>query len=338
MCLKKTNRILIRCFRTVDIGYNLVILQPKRQIQNIMEMENPKPRQGNDTYRIGDSDDLVLMENATRISSDRICLQEHGVIILCMAGKIRFEYDGTEIQLQKDDMFLYMVNSVVSNFMISPDFNCRQIWFTRSGFLNVNIYTGISLADMTQLKLHPVTHFNDDDVALFDTYFQLLCRKMSDSSSILQADIVRSLFGTLMLELLSMMRRHAVVATDMGQSADQTPNFHKKRIIDQFMSLLEQSDGRIRRVDEFASQLNVTPKYLSSIIKEVMNRRPSTYILLYTMKAIERRLRFTDMTMQEIANDLKFPNASFFGKYFREHTGMTPLEYRNKYHGGDVKR
>ena len=52
----------------------------------------------------------------------------------------------------------------------------------------------------------------------------------------------------------------------------------------------------------------------------------------FTMGAIERRLRFTDMTMQEIANDLKFPNASFFGKYFKERIGMTPLEYRNKYH------
>ena len=299
-----------------------------------MGMENLKPRQGNDTYRIGDSDDLVLMENATRISSDRICLQEHGVIILCMAGKIRFEYDGTEIQLQKDDMFLYMAHSVACNFMISPDFNCRQIWFTRSELFNINIYNGTSLSDMAQLKLHPVIHFTADDVALFDTYFKLLCRKMSDCSSLLQADIVRSLFGTLMLELLSMMRRHTDLSSDMDHSADQTPNFHKKRIIDQFMRLLEQSDGRIRRVDVFASQLNITPRYLSAILKEVMNRRPSVYIQLFTMKAIEHRLRFTEMTMQEIAYDLRFPNASFFGKYFKEHTGMTPLEYRMKYHNG----
>ena len=51
----------------------------------------------------------------------------------------------------------------------------------------------------------------------------------------------------------------------------------------------------------------------------------------FTMGAIERRLRFTDMTMQEIANDLNFPNASFFGKYFKERMGITPLEYRKKY-------
>jgi YesN/AraC family two-component response regulator len=37
------------------------------------------------------------------------------------------------------------------------------------------------------------------------------------------------------------------------------------------------------------------------------------------------------MTMQQIADDLQFPNASFFGKYFKEHSGMTPMEYRMKY-------
>ena len=78
-------------------------------------------------------------------------------------------------------------------------------------------------------------------------------------------------------------------------------------------------------------RLHITPKYLSNVIQEVLSRRPSTYIQLYTMKAIEHRLRFTDMTMQEIANDLNFANASFFGKYVKEHLGMTPLEYRKKY-------
>ena len=130
------------------------------------------------------------------------------------------------------------------------------------------------------------------------------------------------------------MRRSSEQTDGQLRQEELTSSSHKKRIIDNFMKLVEESDGRIRRVDEFASQLNITPKYLSTILKEVMNRRLSTYILLYTMKAIERRLRFTDMTMQEIAHDLKFPNASFFGKYFKERTGMTPLEYRNKYQIG----
>ena len=104
--------------------------------------------------------------------------------------------------------------------------------------------------------------------------------------------------------------------------------------MDKFMTILEQSDGRIRKVDDFATMLNVTPKYLSSVMKEVMNRRPCVLIHLFTMKAIEQRLRFTDMTMQEIARDLNFPNASFFSKYFKEHAHMTPKEYMLKHQKG----
>ena len=300
----------------------------------IVDIQNLKPRTGSDTYRIGDSDDLVVMENLGTIPLGSVCLQNHGVLIFCTEGRAQFEYDGNVIQLQKNDFFLYMAHSTVGNILTSSDFNCQQIWFTRDELWNIEIYNLVSLADMSLLKLHPVVHLTDDDIKLCDSYFQLLCSRMKSSTSALTPYIVRSLLGTMMLELLSIMRRSSEQAAKQGRQEGVNSSIHKKRIIDNFMKLVEESDGRIRRVDEFANQLNITPKYLSTILKEVMNRRPSTYILLYTLKAIERRLRFTDMTMQEIANDLKFPNASFFGKYCKEHLGMTPLEYRNKYHAG----
>ena len=210
----------------------------------------------------------------------------------------QFDYDGQQIQLHKNDLYLYMSHSVVTNFMSSPDFNCRQIWFSRGELWNINKYGEISLSDLPYLKQHPKVHLSDDDVSLLDDYFQLLCRKMRDQSSSLYFEI----------------------------------GLHRQRLANEFMRLVEQSDGRIRRVDDYASQLNVTPKYLSTLLKETMSRRPSEAIRFFTLKAIEHRLRYSDMTMQEIANDLNFPNASFFGKYFKEHAGMTPLEFRRKYH------
>jgi AraC-like DNA-binding protein len=299
-----------------------------------MEIQDLKPRKGDDTYRIGDSDDLVLMENIGAVPSGGVCLQNHGIIFFCTEGRAQFEYDGTVVRVQKNDMFLYMAHSTACNFLTSSDFNCRQIWFSRSELWNIEIYNLISVSDMTLLKLYPVVHLTDDEIKLCDTYFQLLCNRIKMSTSVLTPYIVRSLLGTMLLELLSIMRFNSERMVVEGRQEEINPSLHKKRIIDNFMRLVEQSDGRIRRVDDFATQLNVTPKYLSTILKEVMNRRPSTYIQLYTLKAIEHRLRFTDMTMQEIANDLNFPNPSFFGKYCKEHLGMTPLEYRMKYHKG----
>jgi AraC-like DNA-binding protein len=299
-----------------------------------MDIQDLKPRRGDDTLRIGDSDELVVMENFGSLPQGELSLDSHGLIVICTRGMAQFDYDGQQIQLHKNDLYLYMAHSVVCNFMSSPDFNCRQIWFSRSELWNINMYGEVSLADMTYLKQHPKVHLSDEEMALLEDYFKLLCRRMRDQKPLLYSDIVRSLVSTMMLEMLCMIRRDKEQKAQSDIQEDNSPGFHKRRIADKFMRLVEQSDGRIRRVDDFATQLNVTPKYLSTILKEVMNRRPSTFIQLYTMKAIEHRLRYTDMTMQEISHDLNFPNPSFFGKYCKEHLGMTPLEYRMKYHKG----
>ncbi len=294
-------------------------------------IQNLKPRNGSDTLRLGDSDELVVMENFGSLPKGELSLDSHGLIVICTAGMAQFDYDGQQIQLHKNDLYLYMAHSVATNFMSSPDFNCRQIWFSRSELWNINMYNEVSLADLTYLKQHPKVHLSDDDVTLVDDYFQLLCRRMRDQGPSLYFEIVRSLVSTMMLEMLCMIRRDKEQKEQSEFLEDNTSGFHRRRLADKFMRLVEQSDGRIRRVDDFASQLNVTPKYLSTLLKETMSRRPSEMIQLFTMKAIERRLRFTDMTMQEIANDLNFANASFFGKYVKEHLGMTPLDYRRKY-------
>jgi AraC-like DNA-binding protein len=306
-----------------------------------MEIKKLTPRHGDGTYRIDESDDLVVIEDIDweGIPSGRFYTENHRIGLVCTAGRAQFEYDGVKYTLEKNDLFLYMRHNIISNFMASSDFNCRQIWFTRSEIWNLNIYSNTNLMDMVYLKQHPKVHLTNDDISLIDSYFQLLFRRMKDRSAILYPDIVRSLVGTMMLEMLSMMRREEMKKRELsinGVEQDfqegNSSGVHRRRLADKFMRMAEQSDGRIRKVDEFASQLNITPKYLSAILKETMNCRPSTVIQLFTMKAIEHRLRFTDMTIQEISIDLNFPNPSFFGKYFKEHAGMTPLEYRNKYH------
>jgi len=278
----------------------------------------------------------VVMENIdwASIPSGKFYTENHRIGFICTAGRAQFEYDGVKYTIEKNDLFLYMRRNIISNFMASSDFNCRQIWFTRSEMWNLNMYSDTNLMDMVYLKQHPKAHLSDEDMSLLESYFQLLFHRMKDSSPILYHDIVRSLVSTLMLEMLALMRRDEEKKTEQDYQGDNSSGVHRRRLADQFMRMAEQSDGRIRKVDEFASQLNITPKYLSAILKETLNCRPSAVIQLFIMKAIEQRLRFTDMTMQEIANDLNFPNASFFGKYFKEHAGMTPLEYRNKYHKG----
>ena len=76
--------------------------------------------------------------------------------------------------------------------------------------------------------------------------------------------------------------------------------------------------------------VGIKPKYLSTISKKVSGKSPLEWISEYVMEDIRYYLANTDLTINEISDTLGFPNASFFGKYFKQQLGCTPLEYRNR--------
>jgi AraC-like DNA-binding protein len=180
---------------------------------------------------------------------------------------------------------------------------------------------------VVSMKQHPKITLSDDEADLLESYFQVLCQQMRDQDAFLYNDIVRSLIGTFLLRILSYYR----TKNEQEEDAQENPVLSGKQLADRFVAMVEKSEGRIRRVDDFARRLNVSPKYLSTVLQDTINRRPSEIIAIFTMKAIEQRLRFTNQTMQEIAHDMNFPNASFFGKYVKAHLGMTPMDFRRKY-------
>ena len=287
-----------------------------------------EPSQGKDALRIGDSNGLVVVDKYEGFPKGDFAVAKHAHVLICTNGQAQFEYDGKTIQLRKNDLFLYiMLNSVISNFTCSPDFNCHEIWFTREEAWNMSMYGNVNLSNMVSMKQHPKITLSDDEADLLESYFQVLCQQMRDQDAFLYNDIVRSLIGTFLLRILSYYR----TKNEQEEDAQENPVLSGKQLADRFVAMVEKSEGRIRRVDDFARRLNVSPKYLSTVLQDTINHRPSEIIAIFTMKAIEQRLRFTNQTMQAIAYDMNFPNASFFGKYVKAHLGMTPMDFRRKY-------
>ena len=294
-----------------------------------MEIVELKPRSGADVLRTFD-DGLVVSDRFVGMPAGRLKPMDYGILIFCTAGRAQFDYDGQTIHLQANDLFLFFARAVMDNFMCSPDFNCREIWFSRGEMWDMNMYGKNSLSDLVTLKQNPKVTLGKSDAAKLDTYYQLLCQDMREYAEPDNQSIVHSLFSSFILEILAIMRRSYNASVE--EETDAAGRLHGKLLADEFVKLVEQSDGRIRRVDDFAQMLNVSPKYLSKLLHRVMARKPSEIIALFTLKAIENRLRYSDMTMQQIADELHFSSASSFGKFVREHTDMTPLEFRKKYH------
>ena len=96
-------------------------------------------------------------------------------------------------------------------------------------------------------------------------------------------------------------------------------------ILRKFMELLSKDKGMHRSVSYFANELCYTPKHFSKVIKQACGRINETAV-----EHIKYRLKRSEKSIKEIAEEFNFPNQSFFGKYVKAHLGTSPANYRNR--------
>ena len=102
-----------------------------------------------------------------------------------------------------------------------------------------------------------------------------------------------------------------------------------ERISQEFTQLVIDYYVEERNVSFYAQKLGITPAYLSTVIKQMTGKTCTDIIADMVIMDAKAQLKSTTLPVQEIAYSLHFPNVSFFGKYFKRHVGMGPMEYRN---------
>ena len=113
-----------------------------------------------------------------------------------------------------------------------------------------------------------------------------------------------------------------------SRQADSETKSRSEEYFKSFIRCLYENYRTERSVSFYAAQLHITPKYLTTIIKSVSGRSATEWIDEYVILEAKNLLRYSSMSIQEVAYTLNFPNQSFFGKYFKHHTGMSPTQYK----------
>lgn len=93
--------------------------------------------------------------------------------------------------------------------------------------------------------------------------------------------------------------------------------------------LVQKSFKEERQIEFYASQLGVTPKHLSRILKQTTGFTAADWIKNYILLEAKVMLKSSTLTMGQISTQLNFPSQSFFAKFFKNATGLTPKQYRN---------
>lgn len=102
----------------------------------------------------------------------------------------------------------------------------------------------------------------------------------------------------------------------------------KNRIPERFLSLVQQNFKKERFLNFYSEAMGISVKHLSRSVKESTGYSPVDWIDRYVILEAKVLLKSTNLTIQQISDELNFASQSFFGKYFKKHTGLSPKEFR----------
>ena len=241
---------------------------------------------------------------------------------LCTQGKAQCSVDTVEYTVYANDMMIISEGQITDDVMLSRDFNGMGI-IVSDDFFNEIVKDVHELSTLFLFtRANPVCHLTQQECDNIVDYFRMLKQKTDDLKHHFRRETVRSLLTTMIYDLSNIIFR-------MQNTVDRRQT-RGEAIFTQFLQLVELNFRHERRVSWYAKQLCISPKYLSEIIKQVSRRTPNDWIDNFVTLEIRVLLRNSTKSIKEIAQELNFPNQSFFGKFFKEHVGLSPSQYRNK--------
>ena len=228
-----------------------------------------------------------------------------------------------EFEVGPNDLVICSPGNLVQ-FYPQDGVHLSQTMMVSSNFLK-EMYISLNsfMPFFASQKKHPVFHLTDGEVEDLKTYF-LAILKTVESDDYFLIDIIKRLLAAYFYKLGSILYRHRPEL----QAEAAKPLKREEILFKEFIRLVGEHHRKERRVDFYAEQLFLSPKHFSTVIKKVSGKTAGQWIDEYVILEAKTLLKYSAMSIQEVAYYMNFPNPSFFGKYFRHHTGMSPSEYK----------
>lgn len=280
--------------------------------------------QMNGNYEVDYMDDGIAFHTDIReLPIENGSMQVNMVtVVACISGKLQVELNAITYTIQQNEILVCLPNSIIDNCMLSPDFDGAVLCLSQRGILEQ-----ISENEIWNKAFHfaesPIVQVSEESLNMFRLYGSMLLEKVKMKHSPFYKEIIVSIVKASLYELLANVKNESV---SYGKGLTKQREVLFKR----FIELLSTTRIKPRNVSWYAEQLCVTPKYLSTVCKQVSGKTAFDWINEYVLVDIRYWLKNTNKAVKEIADILEFPNISFFGKYCRVHFGMSPTEFRKQ--------
>lgn len=237
-------------------------------------------------------------------------------LFLCWEGEMEIEINLQPYIFYKNHLFCFTIPCACRIVNRSRNFRCVGLLLSKS-FWRQLLFSERTLGKIaardTFIKL------TDDERERLVRFHELLCLcadapRMQDSVSTLLP-----LIAALFCQIRNICEDREAIAK---------PVSHSEKILYDFLDSLHANYRHQRRVSFYANELSLTPRHLTTVIRQVSGRNASQWIEEYTILEAQIMLRNSPMTIKEIAYELNFNDQSLFSKYFSRVAGVSPEKYR----------
>ena len=230
-----------------------------------------------------------------------------------------------EFRLKKDSLFIFSpkhILQVQSNnrfkahlIVIAPDFLKR-----------INIDTKRMMPLFLQFGSLPCMELTHAESQSLRSFISMVEQELKGSETDFSSEIIGGLIAATIYKVGDILTHYLTEHPEV----DSPIHNRAEEYFRQFTELLGEHYKHERSVGFYARQLCITPKYLTTLIKRISGKSVSEWIDNYVILEAKTLLKYSNMSVQEIAYYLNVPNQSFFGSYFKRNAGMSPSQYKAK--------
>ena len=228
-----------------------------------------------------------------------------GRVMLVTRGWVRVVVNLEEHKLERQSLIVMVPDGIFEILGWSDDFDIKAFSFK-------------DLPLFTYMSHQIILTLDDDEWLLANEYLRLMWHETRIQPLLPEA--ITHLQMAMLLELRRLADREETIRLQMASRHDKI--FHR------FLGLVNQHGLRERKIEFYADKLCVTPNHLGAVIKKTSGLTIMQWLNRHAIQKAKVLLRYSDLPVWEVAERMNFANPSFFSKFFKSETGMTPGEFR----------
>lgn len=248
-------------------------------------------------------------------------------VFLCTNGEVQVTLEKEIHRIRRGDMYIYMPSLPIRLLYKSEDAEGLLVALDVDFMLPV-VQRVANAENLLHVRRYPFFSLTEENFGYIHSMLEKLWERIYEEDKDrkgflqqrLQVELIKSMAQTITYEVLSIYFSKLPI-----QPMVQTK---KDLIFHQFLLSLFRHFRQEREVAFYAELQHLSPRYFSSIIKEKSGNNALQWIVQMVITEAKLLLETSDLSIKEISVQLNFPTQSFFGKYFKQYTGISPKEFR----------